>query len=230
MMVQNYRNNNNNNNNNQEDESCPLDGLRWLVTLCGKTVDMAYLAQQETTAQVVGVDGVQKALKEFAQEHPDLEIQPVDDSNNQHPAAASFEQFAGKKITLIRGDFFALDAAVTGGPFDAILDRASLVAIDPSMREDYLKTISKLIKRPGGQILLVTLDRRTGEQEAINKGPPYSISEAQVRSLYEGQDWVESVTLLEEIDEFEKDPSAKEKVQFEGITSMYELYFLIKTK
>ena len=104
-----------------------------------------------------------------------------------------------------------------------------MVAIDPSLREDYVTTISRNIK-PGGKILLVTVEKRTGEEEAMKKGPPFSIPESEVRKLYEGQDWVESVTLLEEIDEFEAQPDMKERFVGEGVTSMYELYFLIQTK
>jgi len=102
-----------------------------------------------------------------------------------------------------------------------------MVAIDPSLREEYVQTISKVIK-PGGKILLVTIERRTGTEEAVKKGPPFSISEAEVRRLYESQDWVETVTLLEEVDEFEQKPEQKQR--FEGLTSMYELYFLVETK
>jgi len=205
-------------------ESCPAQGgsgIRWLVPLCGKTVDMAYLATQETTAHVVGVDGIRKALDDFSKEHSELKIQ------QSSSEGSSFEKLEGKKITLLKGDFFGLDDKATGGKFDAIMDRASMVAIDPSLREEYVQTISKVIK-PGGKILLVTIERRTGTEEAVKKGPPFSISEAEVRRLYESQDWVETVTLLEEVDEFEQKPEQKQR--FEGLTSMYELYFLVETK
>merc|ERR1711908_71127 len=42
---------------------------RILVPLCGKTVDMPYLAEQPGTVEVVGVEGVPKALSEFREEH-----------------------------------------------------------------------------------------------------------------------------------------------------------------
>jgi SAM-dependent methyltransferase len=205
-------------------ESCPAEGgsgLRWLVPLCGKTVDMAYLAlQEETTAHVVGVDGISIALEEFAKDHPQLEIKPDNTID-------SFAQWNGNKITLLKGDFFALDEHATGGRFDAVMDRGSMVAIDPSLREHYVQTMSKLVK-PGGKILLVTLERRTGEEEKLKAGPPFSISEPEVCRLYESQEWVESVQLLEEFDEFERKPEKRER--YEGVTSMYELYFLISRK
>ncbi|CAB9508001.1 Thiopurine S-methyltransferase [Seminavis robusta] len=201
-------------------DSCPAEGLRWFVPLCGKTVDMAYLASQETTAEVVGVDGVLKALESFVEDHPELKIE-------QQPPTGKFEKLTGTKITLLKGDFFALDVEATGGQFDTVFDRASMVAIDPSLREDYVNVIGKLLK-PGGKIILGTLERRTGEEEAVKKGPPFSISEAEVRRLYEKLDWVESITLVEEIDEFARTP--EDKIRYEGVTSLYELYFLIQAK
>lgn len=201
-----------------KDDSCPVGGMRWFVPLCGKTVDMAYLASQETTAEVVGIDGIQKALDEFAKEHPDLQVQP-----NGTVAEGQFTKMTGKKISLLKGDYFAITPEVTGDKFDAVQDRASMVAIDPSLREDYVKIIGQLLK-PGGKILLNTIERRTGEEEALKKGPPFPIIEAEVRRLYEGLDRVKSITLLEEINEFERSPEDKDR--FEGVTSMYERYFL----
>lgn len=206
-------------------ESCPAQSLRWFVPLCGKSVDMAYLARQETTAEVVGNDGIRKALDEFADMHKEFNI--VAELQKSSPPSDPFEKLSGRKITLLKGDFFALDDRATGGKFDAVMDRASIVAIDPSLREDYVKIMSKLVK-PGGKILLVTVDRRAGEEEARKLGPPFSVDEAEVRRLYESQDWVDSVTLLEEEDYFAKDPESKER--YEGLTSMYELSFLITAK
>jgi thiopurine S-methyltransferase len=205
-------------------ESCPSDGLRWFVPLCGKTVDLAYLAGHESTAQVVGLDGVRKALDEFCQEHEDLGIKP---NSIIQSSAVAFDRLSGKKITLLKGDYFAVTDEATDGKFDAVLDRASLVAIDPSLRDAYVETLGRLLK-PGAKILLVTLDRRTGDEEAIKQGPPFSVSEETVRALYEGKEWVKSVTFLEEIDAFARTPEDKERYQ--GVTSLYELYMLIEVK
>ena len=106
---------------------------------------------------------------------------------------------------------------------------AALPPIDPSLREDYVSVLSNLI-HPGGSILLVTLERRTGSEEGVQKGPPFSVSEQEVRRLYEGKDWVQSITLLEEIDNFAQDPEGTTRFRDQGVTSMYELYFLIQTK
>ena len=48
-----------------------------LVTLCGKTVDLPYLAALPGVATCVGVDGVMQAAEEFVAEQPDVsEISP----------------------------------------------------------------------------------------------------------------------------------------------------------
>mmetsp|Transcript_52625 Transcript_52625/g.79862 ORF Transcript_52625/g.79862 Transcript_52625/m.79862 type:complete len:315 (-) Transcript_52625:86-1030(-) len=205
---------------------------RVFVPLCGKTVDMAYLVQQLLAAdsddgsapQVVGVDGIRKALSEFVDEQPDLKI-----SKTTTTTADGYETFSGPNITLLRGDFFALTEAAAGGKFDAMFDRGSLVAIDPKMRQAYLDIIGKLMA-PGGKILLVSVERRGTDLEAVKKGPPFSISEGDVREMYEGLDWVESVTLLDAKDEFEDDPKARERSNFQGLDQLMQLTFLIQAK
>jgi hypothetical protein len=64
---------------------------RVLVPLCGKSVDMAYLSRLDQVQQVVGVDGIRKALEEFATENPDLNVQPV-------APLPKFEKLQGQSI------------------------------------------------------------------------------------------------------------------------------------
>ena len=201
--------------------TCPNPKLkRVLVPLCGKTIDIKYLADHPGVSEVVGVDGVQTALDEFMKEHKDLNIRAVKDS-----AADRFEAFSGTKVSLLRGDFFELDAKAAG-TFDVVFDRASMVAINPTLRKEYVEVLRKVLA-PGGKILLVTIDRQGSDEEAVKKGPPFTIPEATVRELYEGQDWVKSVTLLSSEDSFEKDPSQKER--FDGLDRMMEHVFLIES-
>lgn len=198
--------------------------VRVFVPLCGKTVDMAFLAEHNSVTEVVGVDGVTKALDEFTTEQPHLEITPQTTS----PGTA-VEKWSGNGITLLRGDLFDLTSDSTSGLFDSVLDRASLVAIQPSLRSSYVATMGKLLK-PQGTILLVTFDRRRGTDSARAAGPPFSVDEGEVRRLYEGEEWVESVTLLEELDEFENDPGRVPYWKESGLEELYELCFVIKAK
>ena len=198
-----------------------LNSFRIFVPLCGKTVDMTFLAKQESVSQVVGIDGISKALLEFAQENPSFDIIPQNDNTD-----FVVERFVGKGIELLRGDLFDVNDDVTNGKFDMILDRASMVAIQPTLREKYVNTLGKVIK-PGGSILLITLDRRSGDEEARKNGPPFSIDEEEVKRLYGNIDWVESIQLVEEHDEFQDE---KNRQRFEGLDSMYELCFIITAK
>ena len=186
---------------------------------------MAFLANHPSVSQVVGIDGIKKALDEFATENPSFEIKDGGDDvvQNDHDVV---ERMKGNGIELLRGDLFDLNENVTNGKFGLIMDRASVVAMQPTLREKYVETIGKLIQ-PGGKILLVTFDRRSGEEEAMKRGPPFSVNEKEVRRLYEGLDWVESLTLVDEHDEMQDEANRQ---RFEGLESMYELCFIITAK
>jgi thiopurine S-methyltransferase len=187
---------------------------RVFVPLCGKSLDMAYMASLDSVSQVVGLDGIEKALLEFVQENPQLEIIPpakrnMDDDDDDDdelkekdksvaipedattPSSSSFRYWNGKKIQLLQGDFFALDSNSTSGRFQAIYDRAAMVAIEPALRRDYVTVMGRLIL-PGGKILLVTIER-----DDETAGPPFSVTLSHVQEIYETQDWVESITALE---------------------------------
>ena len=137
--------------------------------------------------------------------------------------------WSGDSISLIRGDYFSLGETIAGRRFDAVFDRASLVAIEPSKRDEYVDIMGQLVQ-PGGKILLVTIEKREGDDEACQAGPPYSISETDVRKLYERQDWVESVEVLGEYDEFQLDPGGADRWRKKGVSAMYELAFLVTAK
>lgn len=141
---------------------------RVLVPLCGKTVDLPYLAARGH--EVVGVEFVRQAVAEFFTEQG-LEPRVTDD--------AAGLRFESGGITIWNSDFFAVaDGAL--GRFQSILDRAALVAIDPARRSEYAAKLARLLE-PGGRMLLVTLSYR---QEAVS-GPPWSVSPEQLRELYE---------------------------------------------
>lgn len=210
-----------------DETSCPprdhpdYRGVRVFVPLCGKTLDMTYLANQPSVTEVVGVDGIQQALDEFSQENQELKLQPSTPSGG-----GRFARLVGDKISLIQGDFFDLDEEAIGGQCEAVWDRGSMVAITPNLRDKYADVLGKLIS-PGGKILLVALDRREGDEEARNTGPPYTLSESDVRSIY-SKDWVESITVIQETDLFAKDPGEAEK--YPGLISFFELVILIQKK
>jgi thiopurine S-methyltransferase len=200
-------------------DAFPAGGARIFVPLCGKTVDMHYMATKRKVAEVVGVDGVRKAMEEFSRLHPDLNVQTVGASPH-----GPFEQWKGESITLLQGDFFDVDARVVGGSFDAVWDRGAMVAIDPSLRGRYVQTLGKVLVKPGGRILLSALSH------SKRMGPPFSLEESEVRRLYEGQPWVESVELLESHSAIAQEPWHKAIFLFFRWGNVQEMVFLITTK
>jgi hypothetical protein len=57
------------------------------------------------------------------------------------------------------------------------------------------------------------------------------VNETEIRRWYETADWVESVTLLGEENLFETEPPERnERFLQDGVTSMFEMVFLIQAK
>ena len=223
----------------EEDGNSTLTS-RVFVPLCGKSVDLAYLSSHPKVSHVVGIDIVRTAAEEFAAEHPELlleeeKVESNDDCANnvegdiaekECSSQSTISKFNGKSLTFLIGDLFALP---TEERFDVIYDRASMVAIHPSLREDYVTLMGKLLQ-PGGSILLVSLDRReTTTDEAKKDGPPFSINEHEIRQLYESMSWVESVTKLEEVNDLTSDAD-RERWEKKGVLELYEIVFLIRKK
>lgn len=203
-------------------ENFPAGGARILVPLCGKTVDMAHLATKRKVAQIVGVDLVPEALQQFSQENPDLEIKQDEE------CMGAFDTWQGHGIRLLAGDFFKLDSEVAGGKFDAVWDRAALVALQPSMREAYVNQLGQVLDKPDGRILLSTYVRPDGNTKI---GPPFSIDEAEVRRLFEGKPWVASVEQLESRSALSLEPWWKAIIMYIAFRGdVQEHVFLIKTK
>ena len=222
----------------EEDGNSTLTS-RVFVPLCGKSVDLAYLSSHPKVSHVVGIDIVRTAAEEFAAEHPELLLEEEKVESNDECAnvegnvvekecssQSTISKFNGKSLTFLIGDLFALP---TEERFDVIYDRASMVAIHPSLREAYVTLMGKLLQ-PGGSILLVSLDRReTTTDEAKKDGPPFSINEDEIRQLYESMSWVESVTKLEEVNDLTSD-AARERWEKKGVLELYEIVFLIRKK
>ncbi len=83
---------------------------------------------------------------------------------------------AGLPITTARHDFFALPSEYDQS-FDYVLEHTFFSAIDPARREEYVRTVRRLL-RPGGLfIALFFAHGRPG-------GPPFTTSEDEVRALF----------------------------------------------
>lgn len=143
-----------------------LEGARVLVPLCGKSVDLAWLAAR--AREVVGVELVPSAVEAFFAEQG---LTP------RRRAAGTLEAFEVPGLTVLAGDYFALDPATTA-PFDVCFDRAAMVALPPAMRARYVAHTRALLA-PGARTLLITL-----EHDGPTDEPPFSIPEAEVRAAF----------------------------------------------
>jgi len=143
------------------------DAKRILVPLCGKSVDMPWLAQQGV--EVVGVDLVTRAVEAFWEERG---VSPETDSLH------GFVRTTHAAITLLQGDIFSLQESHTG-TLDAVYDRAAIIALPPSEQQRYADHILRLLK-PGGHILLLTYDLPLPAEQ----GPPFPVAPERVPELY----------------------------------------------
>lgn len=139
---------------------------RVLVPLCGKSLDLAYLASRGHS--VVGVELSEQAATAFFAEHG---------ATPKRTALDGLERFESGDVAIVVGDFFDCDPERVG-TFGAAYDRAALIALPPEMRPAYVAKLRSLLA-PGATLLLVTF-----EFDAAG-GPPFSIGDADVRALYE---------------------------------------------
>ncbi|MGP8729980.1 thiopurine S-methyltransferase [Pseudomonas aeruginosa] len=144
-------------------------GERILVPLCGKTLDLAWLAAQGL--EVLGVELSEKAVSDFFEEH---DLRPEIDQ------LGGFRRYRVAGITLLQGDFFALQAEHLA-QCRAFYDRAALIALPPEMRERYAGHLQAVLPtRSLG--LLVTIDYPQAEMA----GPPFAVPDEEVRGYYAG--------------------------------------------
>ncbi len=143
------------------------------VPLCGKSLDMLWLAEQGHP--VVGVELSELAVTAFFEENK-LAYTAESHGNLQEFTAA----VEGVDIRLFVGDLFELTATQTG-PLGAYFDRAALIALPQPMRQQYVDKLAELL--PSGAIgLLIGLIYDPSKMQ----GPPFSVPDNEVQSLYRG--------------------------------------------
>lgn len=162
-------------------------GSRVLVPLCGKSLDLAWLAGQGY--HVLGVELSRRAVEGFFREHglePEVRQQ------------GAFEVWRQGNVELWCGDFFALRAQDIGDCV-GLYDRAALIALPLQMRAKYMEALSALLP-VRCQGLLVTLNY----DQALLDGPPFSVGDEEVRQGLVGWqvDELEVVELIQESPKF----------------------------
>lgn len=140
---------------------------RVLVPLCGKSLDMVWLAAQGHS--VLGVELAPLAVTQFFAEQG-LQATQHDSPLGRHYVAGNIE--------IICGDIFNVDAN-TLASCQGVYDRGALVALPPNMRADYIQHVyGQLAADYRG--LLLTLEY---DQDAM-PGPPFSVPAAEVQTQF----------------------------------------------
>ena len=178
------------------------DDARVLVPLCGKSLDLSWLA--ERGHHVIGVELAQTAVEAFFTE------QGLEPMISQEGA---FKVYRHGRIALYCGDFFALDAGHLEG-CALFYDRAALIALPPAMRERYVRHLQQTLPS-GCRGLLITLDY----EQALMDGPPFSVSHDEVQG-WSGSAWRSE--LLDTQDALE------ERFRARGLTRMEERAYRLR--
>ena len=148
------------------DELSLTTGSRIFLPLCGKTLDIGWLLARGY--RVAGAELSAIAIDQlFAQLGVTPTITKVGALNHYH----------APQVDLFVGDIFAMTPALLG-PVDAIYDRAALVALPQDMRARYAAHLTTLTAQAPQLLISFEYDQRAME------GPPFSVSEEEIRKHY----------------------------------------------
>ena len=140
----------------------PLDvpAQRILVPGCGLGYDMALLAAHPEVEEVVGVDVAASAV-----------------------AAARTHLADVPNARVEQADLFDLPAAHRHA-YDLVWEHTCFCAIDPSMREDYVRAVHSALK-PGGHLLGVFYLDPYDDEHQPGGGPPHGSSLEELSVCFE---------------------------------------------
>jgi len=119
---------------------------RVFIPLCGKSLDILWLAQQGH--QVIGVELSAIAVKSFFSEN---KLTPTKKRQGK------FTVWRHKNITIFCGDFFSLKPTDLGH-IDSVFDRAALTALPQVLRQPYVEHLGKITPKQSDIFLLTTED------------------------------------------------------------------------
>jgi thiopurine S-methyltransferase len=178
-------------------------GSRVLVPLCGKSLDMLWLAEQGH--EVVGVELSPVAVSAFFREN---HLQPV------RRAVGKFIRWQHGRLSILCGDFFSLTASDLGD-VDAVYDRAALTALAPGVREAYVAHLHWVLPAVCKVFLLTIEDAQDGETTAQSRAVADEIG-----ALY-SHDFDFALAHVESV--FEVDPDALDQAPERSEHKLYRL-------
>ncbi|MCK9608403.1 MAG: thiopurine S-methyltransferase [Methylomonas sp.] len=126
-------------------------GSRVFVPLCGKSLDMIWLADQGH--QVIGVELSPVAVGDFFRENG---LKP------NRRRVGQFTLWQHGRISILCGDYFALKPADLGD-IETVYDRAALTALPEDIRKHYVSHLRKIIPDSSQIFLLTTEDAAKNE-------------------------------------------------------------------
>lgn len=169
-------------------------GTDIFVPLCGKSLDMVWLAGAQNEADaargrsIIGVDVSPIAIRQFFEERGA-------GNNVTIETSGAFEIHRWSCWELWCGDFFAFPPARLANT-ELAYDRASLIALPASMRERYARQLAAVLP-PRARTLLITL----GYDQSEMDGPPFSVPVEKVLALFTPHRHVEHIETKDTLSE-----------------------------
>jgi thiopurine S-methyltransferase len=142
-------------------------GSRVFVPLCGKSLDMLWLAQQGH--EVIGLELSPLAVRAFFREN---RMQPT------RRKAGKFALWQCNNISILCGDYFAVTQAELGS-IDVVYDRAALTALPEDVRRLYVAHLKQIVPAACKVFLLTVEDADEGEAREVTLG-----ASAEITALY----------------------------------------------
>jgi thiopurine S-methyltransferase len=139
---------------------------RVFVPLCGKTLDISWLLANGY--RVAGSELSKIAIELLFEE---LGVEP------QISRVGELDCYSTTDIDIFVGDIFHLSGEMLGG-VDAVYDRAALVALPESMRNQYTTHLTNITNK--APQLLICYEYN----QSLMGGPPFSVSNKEVSQHY----------------------------------------------
>ncbi len=174
------------------------------VPLCGKTVDMVWLAEQGH--RIIGVEVSEIAVVGFFDMvglTPEVEV------------IGPLSAYRAGPYEIWRGDLFEVPATVFDR-VDVVYDRASIVALPPQIRQRYTQMLSTQL-RGDAPWYLVSFTYDQSEMD----GPPFSVTLEEIDALLANEFDIETV-----VDESVIERAAA--MQERGLTEMRETLSILR--
>lgn len=140
---------------------------RIFVPLCGKSIDIVWLADQGH--KVIGAELSVIAVAEFFEalgQTPKLET------------CGELQKYSAGSITIFQGDIFKLKAEQLGA-IDVVYDRAAFIALPDTMRQSYSTHLIELTRH--AKQLLISIEYDQTQMD----GPPFSLPKTKIEDHYQ---------------------------------------------